>query len=55
MDAIPEADSSRAYSRGGVEEINKHSSGQSLFRVLKMVNLIDVRLETVELGPYPCS
>lgn len=55
MDAVPEADSFRAYSCGGMEEIDKHSSGQYLFRFSEIVNLIVVKLETVELGPQPCS
>jgi hypothetical protein len=55
MDAVPEADSYRAFSCGAVEEVSKHSSGQYIYRFLKIVNLIHVRLETFELGPYPCS
>jgi hypothetical protein len=55
MDTVPEADNCRPFSCGGMEAIDKHSSGQYLFRFLKIVNLIDVRLEIVELGPQPCS
>jgi hypothetical protein len=55
MDAVSGADSSRAFSCGGVEEISKQSSGQYIYRFLKIVNLIHVKLETVELGPNLCS
>lgn len=55
MDPLPEADSYRALSCGAVEVVRKLSSGQYIYRFLKIVNLIHVRLETVELGPHPCS
>jgi hypothetical protein len=55
MDAVPEADSFKVYSCGGMEDVDKHSSGQYSFRFSKIVNLIVVKLETVELGLQPCS
>lgn len=55
MDTILEADSCRVYICGGMTGKVTHSSEQYSFLFLKIVSIIDVRLETVEIGLRPCS
>jgi len=55
MDTILEADNYRVFICGGMTGKVTHSSEQYSFLFLKIVSIIDVRLETVEIGLRPCS
>jgi len=55
MDTILEANSCRFFICGGMTGKVTHSSEQYSLLFLKIVSIIDVRLETVEIGLRPCS
>jgi hypothetical protein len=55
MDTVLEADSCRVFVCGVMKGMGAHNSGQYSFLFLKVITLIDVRLESVEVGLRPCS